>query len=132
MYDAVSLFAIHNNIDFLILVESNLDPDVLLSRLNKEHPKYFYYEPIVSTFTVLFTTFPPERLKEINDDDRITCKQYMSSLGSVINFIILHFPSKLFLRQMIRMHLFRKRKLLSILLKKELKISIQLSLVTSI
>lgn len=94
--DAVTQFAHSDNIDFLILIESNLDPSVLLNSLNSNGRSYHFLPPTtMSKFAMIFTTFSTSFLISRHDSLRITAKEYLSPIGENVNFIILHYPSKL-------------------------------------
>lgn len=93
--DFIYDFAHINNIDLLILLESSLAPATVLAELNIKQPLFYFYSPLVSDFIQIYSRFPTDLISDISDDGRLSAKEYKSPLGSKVNFIFVHGPSKL-------------------------------------
>lgn len=95
----VGQFAKENEIDFLILFECETNPADILLELNSSSNSYYYYPSFSSDFVTIFTRFSASLLRDVMDDFRISAKEYLSPVGLNVNFIFLHYPSKLFFEE---------------------------------
>lgn len=82
------------DIDIIMLAECEIDPSILLSKLNRYEVNYNYATGIIESKIKIFIKFSEEFLNPIYDDDRTTIKHLRLPLKDDILLAITHFQSK--------------------------------------
>lgn len=86
----------NQDIDILVLIESELKPNDILDILNEQITLYFYCPNIANTDIQIFTKFPDDLIQPINESPRHTARQLIiPSKQEEFLFIVVHYQSKL-------------------------------------
>lgn len=85
-----------NQIDILILAESQTPPAALLSELNSQGGTIFYQQPRLLDSLAIFLRLPPKSMIAIFDNDRFSIQRVAPPIGSEMIVAACHLPSKLY------------------------------------
>ncbi|MEI6103880.1 MAG: endonuclease/exonuclease/phosphatase family protein [Methanothrix sp.] len=84
-----------HEVDVIMLIESELDPGVLLRVLNDSNgSQYHYSSKSLCRKVQIFTKFSDNFIKPIEEDDRLTIRQLELPGLTKILLAVTHFPSK--------------------------------------